>query len=414
MKENKQKKHFRDPIYGFITLDKVERNIVDTRPFQRLRKIKQLGMSYLVYPSAHHTRFEHSLGVLHASTEMYNSIVNEPENTKILGWNKRNVKINLKLLRLASLLHDIGHPPFSHASEDLFPESQNHESYTYKIIVNSEIGRLIDKNLGGDYSTKIAEIATQKSKDRDGILLQQILTGEIGTDRVDYLARDSYNLGVPYGNFDYDRLLRILHLREKDGNIHVAVNEGGTHIIEAFLLARYFMFLQVYFHKTTRILNYHLSEFLKESLPISKYPERIDDFLKLDDCYVLNKIENSSPKSAKRLMGRDHFRMVHETDDHPPPEHVERFDWLESNLINKFNKKIVVIDKAERDPTNYEQPTIFIRDGDSYKSIIDASTLISSLKTIRKMRIYAEPKKRAEIKKYCKEFWNKREESGKK
>lgn len=407
-------KHFRDPIYGFITLNKLEKGIVDTKIFQRLRKIRQLGTSYLVYPSAHHTRFEHSLGILHASTEMYNSIIRNPENIEILGWDEKDKEENLKLLRLASLLHDIGHGPFSHAAEDIFPDNQKHEDYTYRIIVESEIGELIDENLGGEYKLKVAEIATEKSKDWNGIFLQNILTGEIGTDRIDYLARDSYHLGIPYGKFDYDRLLRILHVEERAGNPHIAVDEGGIHIIEGFLLARYFMFLQVYFHKTTRILNIHLSEFLKEFLPDGKYPEDIDDFINLDDNYILSEIEKSKLESAKMLKQRKHYRMVHETDTHPSIEHIERFDWLESKLIEEFGKENIRIDRAEKEPTNYKQPTVFIKDRNSYKSVIDASRLISNLSTINKMRIYAKLEKRKEIEKYCKKFWDEREKKMKK
>lgn len=124
---------YRDPLYGFITINEVEQRIIDTTQFQRLRRIMQLGTSFLVYPSASHTRFEHSLGVLEASTLIFDRLVSAPNNLDILGWKNEVAKLR-QLLRLASLLHDIGMPPFSHTTEDLLPAGKRHEDFTYDIF----------------------------------------------------------------------------------------------------------------------------------------------------------------------------------------------------------------------------------------------------------------------------------------
>ena len=232
---------YRDPIYGFITLNELEQKIVDSSPFQRLRRILQLGPTNLVYPTANHTRFEHSLGALHITGELFDQLMKRPDSREILNWSTEEAEENRKLLRLAALLHDVGHAPFSHATEDLFPDEVEHEEYTYRIVTETEIGGLIDEELGDGARIRVAEIATEKAKSASDSFLSEILTGDIGSDRIDYLARDSHHLGVAYGEFDAHRLLNTLFIRhneEKDGP-ELALEGGGVHAIEGFLLARY-------------------------------------------------------------------------------------------------------------------------------------------------------------------------------
>ncbi|MBC7104890.1 MAG: HD domain-containing protein, partial [Firmicutes bacterium] len=278
-------KDYRDPLYGFIRLNQQEQKIVDSRAFQRLRQIRQLGTTYLVYPTGNHTRFEHCLGTLEAATRLFESITGRPEARDVLGWTPRDTAYYRQLLRYAALLHDLGQPPFSHASESLLPGGRNHEDYTYAIITHPELGfEVLDEHLGPGTSEKVAGIAVGSAKGKNEAFLSELLTGDFGADRLDYLLRDSYHLGVSYGKFDVQRFLNTLRLRyneEKKGP-ELAVEDGGLHTVEGLLLARYFMFLDVYFHKTRRILDLHLTEFLSELLPGGRYPEDVGEFLEWD------------------------------------------------------------------------------------------------------------------------------------
>ncbi|WP_258359782.1 HD domain-containing protein [Moorella sulfitireducens] len=407
-------KEYRDPLYGFIGLTEPEQIIVDSEPFQRLRGIKQLGTTYLVYPTANHTRFEHSLGTIEIATRMFDALINNQDNVSILGWNKNEITYYRHVLRFASLLHDLGHPPFSHASESLFPDGWDHETYTQNMILNVEpIVSIINQELGDNGSRIVSEVATGSAKERNLAFLSELLTGDFGADRIDYLLRDSYQLGVAYGKFDAQRLLNTLHIRyssEKEGP-ELAVEDGGVHSVEGFLLARYFMFLDVYFHKTRRIMDIHLTEFLRSLLPGEKYPKNLKTFLKWDDNRVMEFIRKSkdSPHTG-RLLKRQHYRVVSETTDHPQPEEIERFDWLKSELEKNYDPEILRFDEARKNPYNFTQPPIFVFWRKKYHPLHKRSPLANNLRKIQKMRIYTRPDFREVVEDFCNTFLNKREQ----
>jgi len=404
-------KEYRDPLYGFITLDELEQRIVDTPFFQRLRYIMQLGTTYLIYPSATYTRFEHSLGVLQASSFLFDHLPGNPENLEILKkWKMTDVKEYRKLLRLASLLHDIGHGPFSHTSEDLFPNGLRHEDYTYKIITEAEIGKIVEKEKGNGYKEKVAEIATSKSKSIPDSFLSALITGEIGSDRVDYLHGDSYHLGVAYGRFDYYRFLTSLHVRDTDEGPELGIDGGGVNVVESYILARYFMFLQVYFHKTRRIMDKHLVDFSKRILPNGVYPSSLDEFSHWIDPRVLWELEKSRDTPlSKRLVRREHFRLINgtETSDQPSPEEIEAFDMLTREIISEFGEDVWIDVEAEKDPLNFKPPTIFALRRGNYTPLQEVSPLTNNLKTIRKRRVYAEPTRRKDVEDFVKRLKNK-------
>jgi len=195
---NNLSRDYRDPLYGFITVDEIEQRIIDSIYFQRLRSINQLGTTFFVYPSAMHSRFEHSLGTLFVVDKLFDAIFSKPGATEVFGWDKNTYQMNKKMLRLAALLHDLGHAPFSHAAEDLFPykdgsdKRYSHEDYTYRFIAGTEIATLISSALGQDVPQKVAEIASERALDKDIAFLSELLTGDFGADRIDYLIRDSF------------------------------------------------------------------------------------------------------------------------------------------------------------------------------------------------------------------------------
>ena len=399
---------YRDPIYGFITLNELEQKIVDSSPFQRLRRILQLGPTNLVYPTANHTRFEHSLGALHITGELFDQLMKRPDSREILNWSTEEAEENRKLLRLAALLHDVGHAPFSHATEDLFPDEVEHEEYTYRIVTETEIGGLIDEELGDGARIRVAEIATEKAKSASDSFLSEILTGDIGSDRIDYLARDSHHLGVAYGEFDAHRLLNTLFIRhneEKDGP-ELALEGGGVHAIDGFLLARYFMFLDVYYHKTRRILDIHLTEFLKSWLPQNKFPSNLEAFVKLDDVLLIQALKDDDDSFGQKVLRRDFFRLCFETSDHPGAQDLVAFKWLKDEVYREFDAEHVRIDEAEKAPYRFSQPPIFVYTNGTYRSLIEHSPLTNALQTIRKQRIYSSGGLRGEVERFCQAKWD--------
>ena len=329
----------RDPIHVFIRLDSDERKVLDSPPFQRLRHIHQLALTYLVYPGATHKRFEHSLGVMELASRIYD-VVTEPENIyqeskavrDIIPKHREFDHLKWKrILRLAALCHDLGHLPFSHASEELLPDGWDHERITMEVILSEEMADIWKEiDLQPEHVAKLA-IGPKKSKDYMNVdldewesILSEIITGDVfGADRMDYLLRDSYHAGVAYGKFDHYRLIdtmRILPKQETGGSQEpvLGVEEGGLESAEALLLARYFMFSQIYFHPVRLIYDEHLSDFLKSWLDGGMFPIDYEEHLKYTDNEVISAMlsiakDKSHPAHlhADRIVHRRHFRSIY-------------------------------------------------------------------------------------------------------
>ena len=262
----KQFHEIRDPIHVFVRLDRDERRVLDSSPVQRLRHIHQLAMSYLVYPGATHKRFEHSLGVMELAGRVFDVITAEQN----IHESVRRVFSDIsgdgaksywrKVLRMAALCHDIGHLPFSHAAEhELLPEDWNHERITSELVLGDEM-RVIWNSMRPIIAAEdVAKIAVGPEKMPSTnftpweLLLSEIITGDsLGVDRMDYLLRDSHHTGVAYGRFDHYRLIdtmRVLPTTQNSDSPTLGIEGGGVHSAEALLLARYYMFMQVYHHR---------------------------------------------------------------------------------------------------------------------------------------------------------------------
>ncbi len=335
----KRTHEIRDPIHVFIRLDSDERKVLDSLPFQRLRHIHQLALTYLVYPGATHKRFEHSLGVMELAGRIYD-VVTEPENVYQESASVRSIipkhrdLDHLKwrrTLRLAALCHDLGHLPFSHASEALLPQGWDHERITMEIILSEQMaGIWEDIGVQPKDVAKLA-IGAKKSKDYMSVelnewesILSEIITGDVfGADRMDYLLRDSYHAGVAYGKFDHHRLIdtmRILPKEGADGSQEpvLGVEEGGLESAEALLLARYFMFSQIYFHSVRLIYDQHLVDFLNSWLEGGMFPTDYEGHLKYTDNEVISAMlsiagDKSHPAHAhaERIVRRRHFKSIY-------------------------------------------------------------------------------------------------------
>ena len=289
----------RDSIHGFIKLDSDERRVLDSPPVQRLRHIHQLAMSYLVYPGATHKRFEHSLGVMELAGRVFDVLtaqdnIHDSVRQTVMNLTDEQKAYWRRVLRMAALCHDIGHLPFSHAAEkELLPEGRSHESITADLIrsdLMAEIWEALTPPLRPLDIAKISVgqkyMAGETFTDWE-LLLYEIIGGDsFGVDRMDYLLRDSHHAGVAYGKFDHLRLIetmRVLPVSQQDDSPALGVESGGIHSTEALLLARYFMFMQVYCHPVRVAYDLHLKEFLLDWLPGGKFPQEWDCLKTLTD-----------------------------------------------------------------------------------------------------------------------------------
>ena len=338
----------RDPIHVFVRLDSDERKILNSRPFQRLRHIHQLAMIYLVYPGATHKRFEHSLGVMELASRVFD-IVTNPDNVTdkmqqllepLASPDQRAYW--RRVVRMAALCHDIGHLPFSHAAEkELLPDGWDHERLTQKIIFSGEMQKIwhsVTPPLRHEDIENLAvgpkTIKSSEFTDWEAILAEIIVGDAFGVDRMDYLLRDSYHTGVAYGRFDYYRLidtLRILPSAQPDGNVDsqepaLGMEEGGIQSAEALMLARYFIYSQVYFHPVRRIYDIHLMDFLKEWLPDGIFSTDLEEHLKMTDSEITAALWEAAFDESKaehlhasRIVCRKHFKRIYERN----PEDVQ-------------------------------------------------------------------------------------------
>jgi len=390
---------FRDPIHGFIRVHDIEREIIDSLPFQRLRYIKQLGLSNLIYHGADHTRFAHSLGVMEFATRILETLFmkHKVDFTKRYGWNNERFAEVLERVRLAALLHDIGHAPFSHASEGLFSDRQDHEAYGRKIISTEPICEIINR-----YSQKvdvtlesILDLLSKKPLGENAFL-KQIIAGELDADRMDYLLRDSLYTGAQYGKFDYDRLIETLCLIERDdGGFDIGIEERGKHAAEMLILARYFMFTQVYFHELRRAYDMHLHQLIDEMLEGKRFPEDPADYLKWDDIKVLAYAKERQDKSeaAMRILSRKPYECIGSTREHPEPDEVHKFDDCFRELVGKYGKEYIFQDLSDKAPYAYKNTELLLKKRDTGKPLPFRveSKLVGNLKKIFQLRIYAEP-----------------------
>jgi len=272
-----------DPIHDFIRVYDHELKIIDNPIFQRLRRIKQLSGAHLTYPAAQHTRFEHSLGVMHIASQAGQAL----QEKGILCQD------NIEILRLAGLLHDIGHGPFSHLFEEIIQQKKiSHEDFGKNLILKSEIGDTLSKN---GYDKKfIAEIAFGDSKFQ---YLNEIVSGALSADMMDYLLRDGYFTGAEHAKIDHKRITQSLDVHKKK----LALERSALYSFESMMHSRYQMFKAVYFHKTVRAAEVMLLEALRLSDDEFGFTSfDLNEFVKLTDEYVLSMLLSSKSQKLKR------------------------------------------------------------------------------------------------------------------
>ncbi|TCP55403.1 hypothetical protein EV586_10355 [Tumebacillus sp. BK434] len=230
-----KEKVFKDPVHDYIYVkDSLIWDLINTRAFQRLRRVKQLGTSFLTYHGAEHSRFTHSLGTY----ETMRKVLSHFERN--FGWPGDD---RVRMLALcAALLHDIGHGPFSHTVERVF--QFHHETWTQRILIEDpEVSRIL-KRIDDEFPQDVADVIAKKDKFP---LVVKLISSQLDVDRMDYLLRDALNTGVTYGAFELERLIRVMRPVGDD----VVVKKSGMKTVEQYILARYFMYSQVYLHPVT-------------------------------------------------------------------------------------------------------------------------------------------------------------------
>jgi HD superfamily phosphohydrolase len=285
-------KSIRCPLYGFVSLSSRENNLLDTAAIQRLARIKQLAHTYIVYPSAVHTRLEHSLGTLCLAGRICDQLKLPPRQKQVI--------------RIAALLHDVGQGPFSHIWEEpmrwINGEAYSHEEVTRLMIATEpQIGKAL-----GNLKQDVLALFDGESLGSD------IVSSSLDVDKLDYLRRDSYHTGVAYGLFDIDQVIRTVCIVPETGRNYLGVQEKGMDALESYRLARYAMHMQVYEHHARLIADDMFLKAIKlalrdecitgEDLKVSNGDRFIKSFMKLDDFSIQHQILQSSSSNAKKLI----------------------------------------------------------------------------------------------------------------
>jgi HD superfamily phosphohydrolase len=404
----------RCPVHGFIAINDWEREIISQPAFQRLRRIRQLAWTDLVFPGAMHTRFEHSLGVMHVATRLYEAVAQRSAEVlkAELAYNQEGLDRHKTLVRLAALLHDVGHGPFSHAAEELLPTSDDgatkfqHEDYSVAVIRHKLRDVIENHQLNRNYGFRVEDVTfllEGSAQAKHALFWRELITGQLDADRMDYLLRDSLHAGVDYGRFDWRRLLHTVEaVPGADGEgPRLGVNEGGWHAAEALVLARYFMFTQVYFHKTRVAYDHHLRKSMAALLPDGHFPpptpSGVDGYLKWDDWRVLGLLaDGQGGDHGRRLAERDHFREVFHTPETPTPDDFDDLDRVRQRL-GELLKAEESAEKSWYKVGTADIPVVSSSGGVKVEPLSGHSSAVASLQPIRKVMVFARQEDRARI-----------------
>ncbi|WP_064091981.1 HD domain-containing protein [Rossellomorea aquimaris] len=365
MEYAKQKLHeekvFKDPVHRYVHVrDQVIWDLIGTKEFQRLRRIRQLGTTYLTFHGAEHSRFNHSLGVYEIIRRIVDDVfAGRPE------WNQEERLLSL----CAALLHDLGHGPFSHAFEKVF--HLDHEYFTQEIILgDTEVNAVLQK-VKPDFPKHVAEVIAKTYENK---LVVSLISSQIDADRMDYLQRDAYFTGVSYGHFDMERILRVMRPREDQ----VVIKQSGMHAVEDYIMSRYQMYWQVYFHPVSRSAEVILTKILHRAKELheedyafkqsplhfySLFKEEVslEDYLKLDEAVIMFYFqiwqEEEDPilrDLCKRFMNRNLYKYV----EFDPAKEYRKHSELET-LFKKAGinpEYYLVVDSSSDLPYDFYRP----------------------------------------------------------
>ncbi len=345
----------RDPLHGSIEINEGELRVIDTRYFQRLRFIKQMGFSDVAFPGATHTRYLHSIGAMLLAERAFDAIFRHHRFCRP-GLEQQFRQV----VRLAALLHDIGHAPLSHCTEFAMPSVRElqipcltelepslsrratHEDYTIKIITDSELTQVMHRHFPDIDPLCVAALvdhALPVADDffiDDGIhyrtVLAQIISSELDVDRMDYLRRDSYYAGVSYGNYDFNWIFSNLTYHVTDSSCaHLALDPRAIYAFNDFLIARYHMFLMVYFHHKSVVYEEMLKQYFQSPDATYVIPADVGAYIDVDDYQLFNHLRQEAKAGqpwAHRLIARDAYRLLHEK--HGRPQDIDLTPYVDA------------------------------------------------------------------------------------
>lgn len=387
-KKLSETKVLKDPVHSYIHINyEVVWNCLDSKEFQRLRRIRQLGGDFQVYPTAEHSRFSHSLGVYEIVRRMV---------TEIKSLSMELSEYDKICVMLAGLLHDVGHGPFSHAFEHI--TNHSHEDYTAKIILGeTELNQVLT-----EVSPRLPEdIVSIIEHNHPNDILNQIISGQLDADRMDYLLRDSYFSATSYGQFDLERILRTMRVRKIDENKKaLVVKYTGIHSVEDYIMARYQMYWQVYYHPVARSyeavfiqLFNRLKDIFKENkeyfydmkvlIPfLEKNVVSVEEYFKLDEnslLYCCSLIQDKDDEIAADLARRLQNRRLFEYVDYSEENLAQIKNMLkEHNLDEKYYLRVENVEASVYSPYKGRKILIEQLDG-KIVALEKASTIVESI-----------------------------------
>ncbi len=376
---------YKDPLYGYIHVDYILiKQLINSTLFQRLRRIRQLSGVQMVFHGAEHSRFSHSLGVY----EIANRFLTVPDIQKALNERQQLVFLS------AALLHDIGHGAYSHAFEDIF--HVNHEEIGARLVAeNKELRSIldtVDQNFAQDVSSVLR-------KEKKFPLIEQLISSQLDADRLDYLERDAYFTGAAYGHIDLDRLIRVLYIK----NGQVVFKISGIHAIENYLISRYHMYWQVYYHPVSRAYEVVLEKIYQRvrDLLISGFlfagnveplknvindPSNLDSYIEIDDFYVNGLIASFTKSNDEILrelsldfLNRRIWKYLNDT-----PENQEKIKEIEQSYKPEELKYYTTYRTVENstykdDDVSYGDQIYILLENGTISTLKEQSKIIESL-----------------------------------
>jgi len=376
---------FKDPLYGYIHVDyELIKKLINSSLFQRLRRIRQLSGVQMVFHGAEHSRFSHSLGVY----EIANRFLTVPDIEAALDLRSKLIFLS------AALLHDIGHGAYSHAFEDVF--GVDHEKIGASLIVeNGELRDILDE-IDKNFATDVASVI---KKEKKFPLIEQLISSQLDVDRLDYLERDAYFTGAAYGHIDLDRLIRVLYIKEGQ----VVFKLSGIHAIENYLISRYHMYWQVYYHPVARAYEVNLEKIymrVKDLLisgfefkgnvdplkNVMRNPNQTDNYIKLDDFYIngliasfLDSKDDILRELASDFMNRKIWGYINDTDENQERIQEIKKQFNEEDLRYYTSYRTVENSTYRDDGENFGDKIYILLENGKISTLKEQSKIIESL-----------------------------------
>ena len=304
----------RDPVWNNIRVDELTLALVDTEVFQRLRYVRQLGWTYLVYPGATHSRFEHALGTHHLSRRTLALLCEAEDPTSIS-------EVEQAIIRSAALLHDVGHYPFSHALEEI--GALHHEDVARPLITEGSVATLLSSRLGEDAPAKVFDLIRGRSDSP----LQGLISGSLDLDKIEYLKRDAFMCGVPYGEIDVDRLTNSLVLVDDpdSGRRSLGVQEKALSALESLLFAKYQMYRNVYWHHAVRSATAMYKRLVEDA--VKSDVVSVASLARFTDEGLMHRLESERPRAL--LSALKERRLYKRAAEWPAAElDTDRVEWI--------------------------------------------------------------------------------------